>query len=230
VVGRLPVVGVRLAGVVSVEGNMTTYNHEIREQRERPAKSSRSHLLPRIAQDLLVDQDRYLARRGLDPHTARFNGWYPSRNAGDSAARIVIPASPAGLGFWQARAMDPEESKRYQSPHGDRKNAVIVVYSLRAMVKRLVICEGPMDALAAAAVGATGIALMGNTPPSVCFDYIAAKWPGAEALVVPDRDAQGAGAQWLAELTQRELDARLVILPAKDLASLNTSARTEALR
>jgi len=207
---------------------MTTYQHEHREQRERPA--ARPHLLPREAPELRGLQDIYLDRRGLDPWTARFNGWYPSRSAGDSAARIVIPAAPAGLGFWQARAMDPEEPKRYQSPHGPRGNAVVVVYSLRAMVKRLVIVEGPMDALAAAAVGATGIALMGMTPPGSCFDYIAAKWPFAETLVVPDRDAQGAGAQWLAELTQREMDARLVLLPAKDLAALNTSARTEALK
>jgi hypothetical protein len=125
--------------------------------------------------------------------------------------------------------MDSLEPKRYQSPHGSRGNAVIVVYPLRGMVKRLVICEGPMDALAAAAVGYLGIALMGNTPPSVCFDYIAARWSGQEALVVPDRDAPGPGAQWLAELTQREMRARLVILAAKDLAALNVSARMAAL-
>lgn len=208
---------------------MTTYQHERREQRGRPV-SPTGRLLPREAPDLRARQDAYLDRRGLDPFTARFNGWYPSTGAGDSAARIVIPAAPAGLGFWQARAMDPEEPKRYQSPRADRANAVIVVYSLRAMVKRLVVCEGPMDALAAATTGSTGIALMGNTPPGVCFDYIAARWPGAETLVVPDRDAQAAGAQWLAELTQREMRARLVILPAKDLAALSPSARTEALR
>lgn len=212
---------------------MTTYQHEERSHEAVAAKAAgrkRPAALPRVAQDLLINQDRYLARRGLDPHTARFNGWYPSRSAGDSAARIVIPASPPGLGFWQARAMDSLEPKRYQSPHGPRENAVIIVYSLRAMVKRLVVCEGPMDALAAAAVGCTGVALMGNTPPSVCFDYIAKKWPGAETLVIPDSDARDAGAQWLAELTQREMDARLVLLPSNDLASLNVSARTEALR
>jgi hypothetical protein len=208
---------------------VTAYQHERREQRERPV-SPTGRFLPREAPDLRARQDAYLDRRGLDPHTARFNGWYPSRSAGDSAARIVIPAAPASLGFWQARALDPKEPKRYQSPHGSRGDAVIVVYSLRPMVKRLVVCEGPMDALAATTTGSTGIALMGNTPPGVCFDYIASKWPRAETLVVPDRDAQASGAQWLAELTAREMRARLVILPAKDLASLSAPARTEALR
>lgn len=212
---------------------MTVYQHEERRDEAvaaRAAGRKRPAALPRLDARLWADLDRYLYRRGLDAVIARFNGWYPSRTAGDSAARIVIPASPPGLGFWQARAMDPAEPKRYQSPHAPRENAVVVVYSLRSMVKRLVICEGPMDALAAAAVGFTGVALMGNTPPSVCFDYIAKKWPGAETLVVPDRDAQASGAQWLAELTSRDLDARLVLLPAKDLASLNVSARTEALK
>ena len=204
------------------------YQHEARERR-KPAQSGRP-LLPRVASDLRERQDAYLDRRGLDPFTARFNGWYPSRSAVDSADRIVIPASPPGLRFWQARAMDPTYAKRYQSPHGPRENAVIIVYSLRAMVKRLVVCEGPMDALAAAAVGCTGIALMGNTPPSACFDYIAKKWPGAETLVVPDSDARDAGAQWLAELTQREMDARLILIQGNDLAALSPAARTEALR
>lgn len=213
---------------------MTHYQHEERDHEAVAARAAGrkrlAALLPRLAPDLRERQDAYLDRRGLDPFTARFNGWYPSRSAGDSVPRIVMPASPPGLGFWQARAMESSELKRYQSPHGPRENAVIIVYSLRAMVKRLVVCEGPMDALAAAAVGCTGIALMGNTPPSACFDYIAKKWPFAETLVVPDSDARDAGAQWLAELTQREMDARLVLLPSNDLASLNVSARTEALR
>lgn len=215
---------------------MTTYQHEARERREPAVGSTPGRprlgvrLMPRLAPELRERQDAYLDRRGLDLWTARFNGWYPSRSAGDSADRIVIPASPPGLGFWQARAMDPAEPKRYQSPRGPRENAVVVVYSLRAMVKRLVIVEGPMDALAAAAVGATGIALMGNTPPSACFDYIAKKWPGAETLVVPDSDARDAGARWLGELTAREMNARLVLIPGNDLASLSLTTRTEALR
>lgn len=208
---------------------MTTYPHEVREQRREPARSGRPRPRPRPAEDLLAAQDAYLSRRGLDPSTARFNGWYPSRNAGDSAARIVIPASPPELGFWQARAIDPAEPKRYQSPHSPRENAVIVVWPPRG-ARTLVLCEGPMDALAAAALGYLGVALMGNMPPSSCFDYIAQQWPGREVLVAPDKDAPDAGARWLADLTAREMNARLILLPAKDLASLDVSARKEALR
>ncbi len=199
--------------------------------RKRPAA------FPKLAPELWKAQDIYLSRRGLDPLIARYNGWYPSRSAKDSAARIVIPASPSELRFWQARAMDPKEQKRYQSPHVSRENAVIVVWSLRALgdlwelnAYTPVVCEGPMDALAAAAVGYLGVALMGNKPPAVCFDYIAAQWPGAEALAVCDSDSRAEGAQWVAELTARDLSARLVLLPAKDLAALAPEARAEALR
>lgn len=211
---------------------MTVYQHEESHHEAVTARAGRRRpaTLPRVAQEFLARQDAYLTRRGLDPLTAQFNGWYPSTDAGDRAARIVIPASPPELGLWQARAMDPTETKRYQSPHAPRENAVIVVYPMREMAHRLVICEGPMDALAATTTGSIGVALMGNTPPGVCFDYIADRWPRADVVIVPDRDAPAAGAAWLAELTARELVARLVILPVKDLASLNTSARTEALR
>jgi DNA primase len=129
--------------------------------------------------------------------------------------------------------MDPAEPKRYQSPHGPRGNAVIVVWSLRGLSRDLVVCEGPMDALAVAAVGYLGVALMGNTPPSSCFDYIAETFRTdirREVLVVPDRDAPAEGAQWLAELTARDFRARAVYLNGKDLAALSPMARTEALR
>jgi len=126
--------------------------------------------------------------------------------------------------------MDPAEPKRYQSPHGARGNAVIVVWSLRGMSHDLVVCEGPMDALAAAAVGYLGIALMGNTPPSTCFDYLAATFKNPRCvLVVPDRDAPAEGAQWLAELTARDFRARAVYLHGKDLAAMSPMARTAAL-
>ncbi len=210
------------------------YQHE--EQRHEAVAAGaagrrRPAAFPKLAPELWKAQDTYLSRRGLDPFIARYNGWYPSRSAGDPAARIIIPASPVELKFWQARAMNPKEQKRYQSPRVSRENAVVVVWSTFGMSRKLIVCEGPMDALAAAGAGAfVGVALMGNAPPAACFDYIAAQWPGAEALAVCDSDARAAGAQWVAELTARDLAARLVLLPAKDLAALVPETRAEALR
>ncbi len=214
---------------------MTIYQHEgVNHEAVAAAHAAgrrRPAAFPPPAQDLVKAQNHYLTSRGLDASLAWYNGWYPSRNAGDTADRIVIPASPYELRFWQARAIDPKEPKRYQSPHAARENAVIIVWSVYAMSRRLVVCEGPMDALAAASAGAfVGIGLMGNTPPAACFDYIAETWPEASALVVPDRDATAEGARWLTELTARDLKARLILLPTKDLAALAPEERAEALR
>lgn len=206
-----------------------TYAHEYTERRREARPVRRASALPKPAADLALAQDRYLARRGLDPDLARFNGWYPSLSAGDREARVVIPASPGYLRFWQARAMDPAVPKRYQSPHGPRGCAVIVVYPARGMTKTAVVVEGPMDALAAAGAGFLGVALMGNTPGPDVFDYLGTILAGRAVVVAPDRDAQGAGARWLAELTARDLAARLVLLPAKDLASIRPEDRREAL-
>ena len=108
----------------------------------------------------------YLHSRSLNADIARGFGWYPSCQAGDTEARIVIPGTsedPANQ-YWQARSVRQDAKPRYQSPHGVRRGDAYVELCL-PMFETWVIVEGPMDALAAAQAGYGGLALLGATPP-----------------------------------------------------------------
>ena len=105
------------------------YRHEVEERRARVEFDPGDREMPEFAgPEFYEEQDEYLRGRGLSPKLARANGWYPSLEAGDSKLRIVIPASPSVMNFWQARAIDPREKQRYQSPYGSRGAALIVVF------------------------------------------------------------------------------------------------------
>ncbi len=207
------------------------YPHEAHERTEAQDRPQRAPaVLPACAPGLWAKMQYYLAGRGLDFFLAERNGWYPSDSAGDREPRIVMPGirSDGGV-FWQARAMLPSD-KRYQSPHANRADALIVVKPNNPHPKYAALVEGPMDALAAADVGMLGISMMGNTPNVIVLDHIAVhvepcKW----VYVVPDADSLPNAVKLTAWLTTHAHAKTLLrsTYPYKDLAAIPRKERKE---
>ena len=86
------------------------YTHE---QVERAEKIRDSKLVintvpfPIHATNLKRNMRIYLHGRRLSWGVAEANNWYPSENAGDTEARVVMPAKSTyeNHNFWQARAL-----------------------------------------------------------------------------------------------------------------------------
>ena len=212
----------------------STYHHE------RPAfeKDLRPVLvsLPRRDSELWNEFDAYLNRRGLDSRLAQDNGWYPSKAAGDCAPRIVIPCSTEiGRVYWQARAMRFYTEPRYQSPITQREDAIVFVVpnrgtynALQGWTKKVIITEGPLDALAVAGEGYTGIGLMGNKPPEVVLLRLVKmlRDSGQELYLFADSDALGEMSQVSKNLSKAGLQIRLIYMNGyKDAAAIPAKRR-----
>lgn len=192
----------------------------------------------------------YLSDRDLSFSLALHNGWYPSREAGDSYPRIVIPArsSIPGLKFWQARAIDSGVEPRYQSPHGNRYDSVVDIMPTRksrakSYDKYVFVTEGPMDALAVAELGYRSIATLGNCPPRVTwaflmdivhyhmFKKLSRSTPTLpEVIALPDLDDPAFGAKIVKELGSRGLRVHTLRIDQKDFATLAYKERHEAIK
>jgi hypothetical protein len=206
------------------------YDHE---KPERAATGNYCKVLP---EHTLLDEgsllDDYLYSRGLCAKLARENGWYLSRKAGDWHDRIVIPAKSEikDLRFWQARYIGTDPTiKRYMSPHGPRMDALVVIYP-DGVPTSVLIVEGPCDALAAAEVGALGIALLGATPSHLVLDHLAIRCQGFTKIVVlPDQDALDKGVGIIQALAERGVFACIARVPVeyKDLAEVPKERRIE---
>jgi len=208
------------------------YTHERRERTEPDRINTESY--PAEACYLRADMKRYLDKRGLDYAIARTNDWYPSVDAGDDSPRIVIPATTQidRHKFWQARAMDGNK-KRYQSPYGSRLDAVVVVYADGANDhdEKMVLVEGPMDALAAAGEGYTAIALMGVTPGPRILRHVATLTQSSRVLFIADADAVGKTAELIAWLSAMGVAIRMTTtFIEKDLAAMTQEHRGMLLR
>lgn len=206
------------------------YQHEHHDRKPRRKPDYYLHAdLPVMARDLIPRMDKYLRSRGLNPDLARYNGWYPSINAGDNEDRIVIPATPAKYKYWQARAMNSNVKIRYQSPRYSRNDTVIAVWppEHEGSPEQAVIVEGPMDALAAADTGRAGIALMGNQPPQAVLTCVSELVGNSKVIVIPDRDMFFTGVQWAGVLAAIGVKLRVVQLPSqyKDLATMPLAER-----
>ena len=106
----------------------------------------------------------YLYGRRLSYSTAKDNCWYPTDSIKEKnpTPRIVIPCfNSVGRPYWQGRAMIKHEL-RYRSAQGKRFQSIVVMWPRILEIakkehhsegKPLVLVEGPMDALAAAAMG-----------------------------------------------------------------------------
>lgn len=206
------------------------YTHE---QQERVAKSRAVNTapFPKENEDLDYLMDCYLRDRKLPAILARINGWYASDSAGDSYARIVIPAKSLveGHNFWQARAIESQVEKRYQSPSCARLDAIIVVYPLtkQRVNGEAVLVEGPFDALAAAEQGRVGVGLMGNTPSQQVLDHVTLLCRDYKTVMLADSDALQEAGAIVGQLAARDIHIKLRVGHAKDLAD---SLRIERLR
>jgi hypothetical protein len=169
----------------------------------------------------------YLKTRQLSWRIARDSGWYVAWAPEWGRPRLVIPAQDRfhKTVFWQARALD-DSPKRYLSPERPRGEALVVAED--DMVRAVVVVEGPMDALAAAAEGYLGIALMGSYPPPEALAHLVyrLRTMHAPVLCLADKDAPGPMSQVLLYLTACGIKAKLVVCqPAKDLAALTPTNR-----
>lgn len=216
------------------------YDHDRSERsgrREEKPPRPYSATLPPLDEWYWDQMREYLDRRELSFALARSNAWYPSVKAGDSFARIVIPATsdiPGNL-FWQARALypvgDERIAKRYQSPSASRGDALIVVWP-GAPFSRSVIVEGPMCALAAAELGFLGVALMGATPPEEALVLAWKLVRGSSVVFLGDEDRQDAMSAVFANLMARPgiPSGRMISpYPYSDLAEVPAAQRLALL-
>ena len=173
------------------------YTHERETQQRKPVLVIPGPL-PLRDEGLNGTMDAYLQSRGLDSVLAIANGWYPSRSAGDSEPRVVIPALSAfpGHWFWQARAIygysltDANINvKRYQSPYGNRLDAVVVMAPGVSCRDKALLVEGPMCALAGAGEGYLSVALLGNTPSDMVVRHVASLLKPFAVSYIADSDA-----------------------------------------
>lgn len=166
----------------------------------------------------------YLDKRQLDPELALLNGWYPSNN------RIVIPCiNSAGFNYWQARAMD-NNPLRYDSPAIPRKDSIVFLWSSLPPSGTVIICEGPMDALAAAKFY-PAIAVMGGTPNEEVLDFIGKKTKElglAKVILIPDQDNLRF-TEYFMSGTFDCASKRLIIPTHKDLAAMPRWERKQLL-
>jgi hypothetical protein len=208
------------------------YAHEIAEHKEK-RKPTPARMPTESRSSLDWDQmESYLKARELSYKTACHNGWYPSCNAGDGALRIVMPATnSAKIAYWQARAVY-KDMPRYQSPSVPRGDSVIQVWPLsKDYLPFTILCEGPMDALAAASHGIRGIALMGNNPTAETLSMIAALvGPGELVSYFADRDALQEAIKIVGRLQALGIYTTVTDpSPHKDLASMPWNTRCKVL-
>ena len=208
--------------------NMPEIIERYRPELEEQVKSQdRAEPYPSLTESQWHAMRSYLHLRGLSHAVAVRNGWYPTSEL-DGKARVVIPCSnEAGVPFWQARAMFPSHL-RYRSARGGRNRSVCVVWPRGSMEnKKLVVVEGPMDALAAATHGQVGLATLGANFCDYAVDWVvkARNWR-RDVLVIPDADVPDFGVRAMAALLEAKVKARIVLpLGSKDLASMGRSDR-----
>ena len=192
---------------------------------------------PKETKKLIPAMKTYLRERNLCYTTAVNNGWYPTNHVKerDSVARIVIPATNVySRPYWQARALLPHDL-RYRSAKGGRFGSIIVVwpyYEPLIWEPAMVLCEGPMDALAAAGLGYFSIATMGALFSSYAVKYIL-KYVSIKTLVIviPDLDLPDFGAENVTALAKAGwLVAMRLPVGGKDLAKMKPKAREALLR
>jgi DNA primase len=167
---------------------------------------------------------------GADPGPALLRRRRGLPRAGVAA---VLPAhGPDGrLAYVQARYLDPEDGRKYGNPVsrlGSNPRLAWIRTPLPRRSDRLIVCEGVIDALTAAAAGLHSVAVLGATYPSIAVaDTIAAHAGGRQVVVAFDGDEPGRiAAHRLHDLLAvRSVDNRVWDLP--DGADFNGLALTD---
>ena len=209
------------------------YQHELGEHKEkRKLVPARMPVEAESAHDWQTMKE-YLRRRGLSYETACHNGWYPSDCAGDSNLRIVMPATNSvNMAYWQARSVY-DKDPRYQSPNVPRGDSVLQVWPLHMDYNPVaILCEGPMDALAAATHGIRGIALMGNNPTAETLHMLSTMLDADDVVTYfADRDAIKESIEIVKSLQKLGIYATVSDpSPYKDLASVPVKQREKVLQ
>lgn len=196
------------------------YPHE----RRKIDPSAPTTKYPQLDDTLSEAMRLYLEGRGLDYTCAVRAGWYPARYVGP---RIIIPCLRTDGGiWWQARTLT-DHPKRWMGSGGYKHDAVC--YIPGGAKSTTVVCEGPMDALAAAGLGYRAIAILGASPPPVVFDHVA-RLAGPRAIILPDMDRVAAWHLVQQQLGQRGVRGMLFAIPTqKDLAALPPDERRDFL-
>ena len=168
----------------------------------------------------------YLTARNLNPVLAFENEWEPVFRRG---LRILIPAITMipNHRYWQARSLTGEEP-RYESPHGPRRDALVVVSKRNHPLSMACVVEGPMDALAMADIeGCMGIALMGIKPPKEALNHLAALLVAYPVVYcICDTDQIHGMMQVQNFLATRGIYSEIKIPPGgKDVAEMTTEER-----
>lgn len=181
----------------------------------------------------------YLRERGLSYSVAAgVNEWYPTKFL-DSIPRIVVPAQNLeGHRFWQARAMvDCNDRDRWRSAKGTKGGSIVVVWPEKITSRmRLVVVEGPMDALAAATECHLGFAAMGKINLKDVVSYLKAGFKFVQVfnstepvIIVPDLDFTDFGAEACKELALAGIKAEIRLPDVEDLAALSGRQRRKLL-
>lgn len=211
------------------------WDEERREESEKPKEYCQTY--PKREDFLWTEVREYLKFRGLSFETAVYNGWYPSRQAGDNLHRLVIPATATGNNkYWQARIMlkeVPSDIRRWQSPPNSRGNALVTVWPVEGnMSTAAVVVEGPLDALAAAEAGFLGISLMGVAPPAEALELLGKIVVDLPIIVAWDADQPEPWIEVLKQLWRHATrGVQLVdVYPKKDLAEVALDKRIALLR
>jgi len=181
----------------------------------------------------------YLHDRNLSYNVAaRINDWYPTKLL-DGIPRVVVPAQNLeGHRFWQARAMVPCSSQeRWRSARGSKGGSIVVVWpDVITSRMRLVVVEGPMDALAAATMGHLGFAAMGKINLKDVVNYIKTGFKFVQVfqsedpvIIVPDLDFTDFGAQACRELGLAGIRAEIRLPDFEDLAAMSRKQREKLL-
>lgn len=206
------------------------YDHERKERTEK--YSGPRPTFPPVCEKYFKKMQTYLESRRLDYNLARVNGWYPCTWDFGHEIRIVIPCTNSRqLPYWQARAIDNSEP-RYRSPAATREDSIVLVWP-REYANGSVIVEGPMDALAAAAMGYVGIGLMGNEPSDTVLNFVANTIKVGDftpVYIVPDLDHLEMGTSLLQRfILNYEIGVSVKLPGQKDLADMNLKEREKLL-
>jgi len=208
-----------------------TYDHE----RKKPATGP-TEPYPQETRRLDGEMATYLYARHLSYTCARSNGWFPTDQL-DEYPRIVVPATNlAGQRFWQARVMSSSpEAKRWKSASGARNNSIVVCWPFHLHPQmKVIVVEGPMDALAAATAHHVGLAAMGKQSVGDVLTYVVHQadniFHGLGVVVVPDLDSVEFGARAVGELAFAGIKAEIRLPPYEDLAALTKVERRALLR
>jgi len=209
------------------------YPHE-----KNPAPKGPTEPYPKETKLLRVVMREYLRDRNLSYDVAAIaNDWYPTKLL-DGIPRIVVPAQNLdGHRYWQARAMVPcSNQDRWRSATGSKGGSIVIVWPPAiTSTMRLVVVEGPMDALAAATTGHLGFAAMGKINLKDVVHYIKTGFNFVQVfqseepvIIVPDLDYTNFGGLACKELALAGIKAEIRLPDFEDLAAMSRDQR-EAL-